>query len=161
VLRLPTVVFIALSLPALLSAELTTKLSASSARAFDDYVKAAEAEFDWRGHVPLDKHHVTIIPGGPNPTVELPDAIIHDWVAAVFVRNATVDQVLAVLQSYGEYKRLYAPQVTDSKVYSHHDNQWKIYLKLYKKEIFTANLASEYDVEYRRLSEGRWGMLSH
>ena len=81
--------------------------------------------------------------------------------AAVSVKNATVEQVLAVLQSYGDYKRLYASQITDSKVYSHHDNQWRIYLKLYKKEVFTAHLATDYDVEYRWLSEGRWGMLSH
>ncbi len=151
---------IALTMAGLLPAQRTT-LSAESARAFDRYVTAAEADFDWRSHVPIDKEGVTIIPGGPNPLIQLPDALIHDWVAAVFVRSATVEQVLAILQSYGDYKRLYAPQITDSKVYSHHDNQWRIYLKLYRKAVFTANLASEYDVEYRWLSEGRWGMLSH
>jgi hypothetical protein len=161
VIRSQIVAFVTLALPALAGAPLTTSLSAESARAFDDYVKGAEAGFDWRDHVPLDKHGVKIIPGGLNPVVELPDATIHDWVAAEVVRNATVEQVLAVLQSYNDYKRLYAPQITDSKVYSHHDNQWKIYLKLYKKALLTANLASEYDVEYRCLSEGRWAMLSH
>jgi hypothetical protein len=64
------------------------------------------------------------------------------------------------LQSYNDYKTLYAPQITDSKVYSHHDNRWKIYLMLHKKEFLTADLASEYDVEYRPLGEGRWAMLS-
>ena len=159
-IHLPILAFVALTLPALLGAQLTTRLSSESSRAFDDYVKGAEAGFDWRDHVPLDKHGVKIIPGGLNPTIELPDAIIHDWVAAEVVRNVTVEQVLAVLQSYDDYKRLYAAQITDSKVYNHHDNQWRIYLKLYKKEILTANLATEYNVEYRRLSEGRWVMLS-
>jgi len=161
VIRSPIIAFVTLALPALAGAPLTTKLSAESTRAFDDYVKDAEAGFDWRDHVPLDKHGVKIIPGGLNPTIELPGAIIHDWVAAELVRNVTVEQVLAVLQSYNDYKRLYASQITDSKVYSHHDNQWRIYLKLYKKEILTANLATEYNVEYRCLSEGRWAMLSH
>ena len=160
-IRLPLLAFVTLTFPALLSAQLTTTLSSESARAFDDYIKGAEARFDWRDHVPLDKHGVNIIPGGLNSTIELPDAIIHDWVAAEVVRNVTVAQVLAVLQNYSNYKRLYAAQITDSKVYSHHDNQWRIYLKLYKKQILTANLATEYDVEYRRLSENRWVMLSH
>jgi hypothetical protein len=161
VTRILILALVALGLPALPGAQLTTRLSVESARAFDEYVKGAEAGFDWRSHVPLDKHGVKVIPVGPNGTTELPDAIIHDWVAAEVVRNATVEQVLAVLQSYGDYKRLFASQITDSKVYSHHDNQWRIYLKLYKKEIFTANLATEYDVEYRCLSAGRWAMLSH
>ena len=161
VIRVPILAFVVLALPALHGSPLITRLSTESARAFDDYVKDAEAGFDWRGHVPLDKHGVKIIPGGLNSTTALPDAIIHDWVAAEVVRNVTVEQVLAVLQNYSDYKRLYASQITDSKVYSHHDNQWRIYLKLYKKEIFTANLATEYDVEYRRLSENRWVMLSH
>lgn len=160
-IRLLIVAFIALTLPTLPAAQLTTRLSVESARAFDDYVKSAEAGFDWRDHVPLDKHGVKIIPGGVSSTIELPDAIIHDWVAAELVRNTTVEQVLAVLQSYSDYKRLYASQITDSKVYSHNGNQWRIYLKLYKKEILTANLATEYDVEYRRLNKGRWAMLSH
>jgi hypothetical protein len=160
-IRLLTLAFVALGLPALLPAQLTTNLSSESVRAFDNYVKAAEAGLDWRPHVPVYKHGVKIIPGGLNPTIEVPDAIIHDWAAAVVVRKATVEQVLRVLQDYEDYKRLYAPEITDSRVYSHHDNQWRIYLKLYKKEVFTANLASDYDVEYRRLSEGRWAMLSH
>ncbi len=101
-----------------------------------------------------------MIAGFRNPVIELPDALIHDWVGAVVAPNATVEQVLAVLQSYNDYKRVYAPQITDSRVYSHRDNHWKIYLKLYKKEFLTASLASEYDVEYRPLSDGRWGMVS-
>ena len=160
-IRLPILAFVALALPALAAAPLTTRLSSESTRAYDDYVKGAEAKFDWRGHVPLGKNGVNIVPGALNPTIALSGAIIHDWVAAEVVPNVTVEQVLAVLQSYGNYKRLFASQITDSKVYSHHDNQWRIYLKLYKKAVLTANLATEYDVEYRCLGEGRWAMLSH
>lgn len=161
VIRLPTLAFVALAFPALLPAELTTKLSSESVRAFDDYIKAAEVQFDWRSHIALDKEGVTIIPGGLNPSIQLPGAIIHDWLAAVVARNTTVEQVLAVLQSYCDYKRIYASQISESTVYSHDDNRWKIYLKLYRKAIIRANFATEYEVEYRRLSKGRWAMLSH
>lgn len=160
-IRFPILGLVALALPALAATPLATTLSSESARAYDDYVRGAEAKFDWRSHVPLEKHGVNIVPGSQNPTIELPGAIIHDWVAAELVPNVSVEQVLAVLQSYGEYKRLFASQVTDSKVYSHHGDQWRIYLKLSKKAIITATLATEYDVEYRCLGEGRWAMLSH
>jgi hypothetical protein len=151
----------ALAVPALSGSPLKTKLSSESARAYDDYIKGAEAGFDWRGHVPLAGRGVKIIPGALNPTIELPDAIIHDWVAAELLPDATVEQVLKVLQSYSDYKRLFASQIADSKVYSHRDNEWKVYLQLHKKAILTANLATEYNVEYRCLGEGRWAMLSH
>jgi hypothetical protein len=93
--------------------------------------------------------------------VDLPGAIIHDWAAAVVVPGATVEKALAILESYDDYKRLYAPQVTDSKLYSHQGNHWQIYLKLYKREIFPAIFDTEYDVEYRPLDHGRWAVLSH
>src|SRR6185503_4958182 len=34
-------------------------------------------------------------------------------------------------------------------------------LQLYKKKLFTANLATEYEIEYRPLGPGRWAILSH
>lgn len=129
-------------------------------RAFDDYVRIAEAGFDWRPHVSLKKNRVAVTPGSRTPVVELPDALIYDWAGAAVVPHVTVEQVLAVLQSYDDYKHIYAPEIADSNVFSRHDNRWKIHLKLHKKEFFTANLATEYDVEYRPLGAGRWAMLS-
>ena len=152
---------LALAAPPYLAAQLMTHMSPESDHAFDDYIKAAEGKLDWRAHIPLDSASVRIVPGGPKPTVDLPGAIIHDWAAAVVVPGATVEKALAILESYDDYKRLYAPQVTDSKLYSHQGNHWRIYLKLYKREIFPAIFDTEYDVEYRPLDHGRWAVLSH
>ena len=138
-----------------------TRLSPENDRAFDDYIKALQPKLDWQAHVALDKPGVALIAGATPPTVDLKGAIIHDWLAAVLAPRATVQELLAVLQSYNDYKRLYLPQVTDSKLNSHDGNLWRVYLKLYKKKLFTANLVTEYEIEYRRLGEGRWGILSH
>jgi hypothetical protein len=147
--------------PSYLAAQAMTRLSPESDRAFDDYIAAAEGKLDWRAHVSLPDTSVRILPAALKPTVEVPGAIIHDWTGAVFVPSATVEQALAVLQSYDDYKRLYSPQVAASKLYGHEGNLWRVYLKLHKKKIFTADLDTEYSVEYRQLEPGRWSMLSH
>jgi len=149
-------------LPSPLAAQLIVKLSPDSDRAFDAYIKTAESQFDWRPRVSLDKNaSVKIVPAAPNPTIDLPGAIIHDWVGAILVPGATVEKALTVLQSYDDYKRIYAPQVTDSKLYSHQGNHWLSYLKLYKRALLPAIFDTEYDVEYRELEHSRWAVLSH
>jgi len=143
------------------AAQLIVKLSPDSDRAFDAYIKSVENQLDERPHVVLDKNSsVKIVPAAPNPTMDLPGAIIHDWAGAILVPGATVDKALAILQSYDDYKRIYSPQVTDSKLYSHQGNHWRSYLKLYKRALLPAIFDTEYDVEYRELDRGRWAVLS-
>jgi len=48
-------------------------------------------------------------------TQSVPDGLIHDWIGAVFIPNATVGSLLAVLHDYDRYKDIYKPAVTDSK----------------------------------------------
>jgi hypothetical protein len=44
--------------------------------------------------------------------------LIHDWVGAVFIPNATLEGVLAVVHDYDRYKEFYKPVVADSKVFA-------------------------------------------
>ena len=159
-LVLPLYVLAMLSAGAL-PAQLIIRQAPESDRTFDEYVKAAEAKFDWQAHIPLDKRGVAVvISGGQKATVEAPGALIHDWAGAMLVPGATLEKALAVLESYGDYKSMYAPHVTDSKVNSHEGNRWRIYLELHRGGIVPANLATDYDVEYRPLGNRRWAMLS-
>ena len=165
--RLATALCVALVLPVLLPAQLMTRLLPETDRVFDNYVKGVEAKLDWQARVVLakpgtpHKPEATLVPGATPPTVDLKGAIIHDWLGAVLAPGTTVEKALAVLESYEDYPRLYAPRITASKVYSHEGNLWRVYLKLYKKKLFTANLATEYEIEYRPLGQGRWAILSH
>jgi hypothetical protein len=146
--------------PSPLAAQLIVKLSPDSDRAFDAYVKTAESQLDWHAHVALDKNSSVKIVPAPNPTVDLPGAIIHDWTGAILVPGASLEKALSLLQSYDDYKRIYAPQVTESKLYSHQGNRWRSYLKLYKRALLPAIFDTEYDVEYRELDRTRWAVLS-
>ena len=150
-----------LAAPSPVAAQLIVQLSTDSDRTFDAYIKTIESQLDWRPHVSLEKNlSVKIVPGAPNPTIDLPGAIVHDWAGAILVPGATLEKALTVLQSYDDYKRIYAPQVTDSKLYSHQGNHWLSYLKLYKRALLPAIFDTEYDVEYRELDRTRWAVLS-
>ena len=158
--RLASVAFAAFSLPALLPAQLMTRLPAAADRAFDDYVKNAEAGVDGRARVTLDRPGVTVVPGGAKHTVDPKGAILHDWTGAVLVPGGTVERALAVLQSYDDYKRIYAPDVTASKALGHEGNRWRAALGLHKVMVLTADYDTEYEVEYRPLGPERWAVLS-
>src|SRR5206468_498054 len=47
--------------------------------------------------------------------IEVPGGLIHHWTAAAFIAGATQENVLAVVQSYGRYKKYYQPTITASK----------------------------------------------
>ena len=58
---------------------------------------------------------VVVAPLVRHGTQSVPDGLIHDWIGAVFIPNATVGSLLAVLHDYDRYKDIYKPAVTDSK----------------------------------------------
>ena len=58
---------------------------------------------------------VVVAPVIRHGTQSVPDGLIHDWIGAVFIPNATVGSLLAVLHDYDRYKDIYQPAVTDSK----------------------------------------------
>ena len=150
-----------LALPPALMAQFITELAPQTNREFDEYQKSAEARMDWQAHLSPGPGEVTITAGESNSLTEVTGGLIHDWKAATFAPGATVEQALAVLQDYANYKTIYAPEVIDSRVLSHDGNRWRLSLRLVKKKILTVTLNSEYEAEYRSLGNGRWAKLSH
>ena len=93
-------------------------------------------------------------------TTDVPHGVIHDWRASAVAPGASAAKVIAVLQDYDRYKTTFAPGVVDSKLLSHEGDRWHPFLRLYKKKIIAAVLNSEYDVEYRKLDQQRWAVIS-
>lgn len=137
-----------------------TKLAPEDNRAFDSYIKNVENGLDWQPRMSVDTSGVKIAPGAAESMVVLDGAIIHDWRAAAVAPQARMEKLIALLQSYEDYPRLYSPQVTASRVHAHDGNLWRVFLKLHKKKILTANLNTDYEIEYRPLGPSRWGILS-
>lgn len=130
-----------------LPAQLTAPLSTQTSQAFDDYVKKQEASMIWQAR-------------RDTSPIQVPSGLIHDWVAQQDVPGATVEKAVVLLQNYDAYKRVFAPDVLDSKVLVHDGNRWRVFLQLRRKAILTVVLNTEYEVEYRPLDGGRWTITS-
>ena len=150
-----------LAAPFLVHAQFSTRLNPATSKSFEDYQKAAEARMDWSARFTGAKPGtVTVTPSGREGSVEVKDGMIHDWASATVAPGVTVDQVLRVLQNYDDYKNVYAPEVTESKLLSRLGNHWRPYLRIVKKKGLTVVLNSEYEVEYKALGGGRWAVVS-
>ena len=93
--------------------------------------------------------------------VKIPNGLIHDWIGAVFVPNATVEQTLALVQNYDNHKNIYQPEVIDSKLISRQGNDFQIFLRLLKKKIITVVLNTDHDAHYSEAGPGRWFCRSY
>lgn len=147
------------------------QLKLSTVEAFDGYIRAAEAEMEktlkgsapflWSDGSPERAEQVRLgkIPverwSGKEP-VKVEDGLIHDWVGAAFAPCTRVGDALALLQDYDNHKSIYKPEVIGSKLISHQDNDFQIFLRLLKKKVITVVLDTYHDVHYRCLDDVRW-----
>ena len=142
-------------------------LKPATAEAFDRYVHKAEARME-PGHNPFlwvdaspDRLHkvrdgkVVSAPWSGDGDIDVPDGLIHDWVGAVFIPGATLDKTLALVEDYNNHKKYYKPEVVDSKLMSHNGDNFKVHLRLLKKQVITVVLDTDHDVRYTRLSPTR------
>ena len=143
---------------AVLPAQITTHLSSATNSAFDEYIKAAEAKLSGNARTAAKGNEIEVSAGeGTSPRdVEL----IHDWVAGTLVRGAKPEKALAMFQNYAKYKDVFAPEVVDSKLLDHDGSTWHAFLRLKRKSVLTVVLDTEYQIEYKPLSDGKWAILS-
>jgi len=97
---------------------------------------------------------------GQSP-VQIPNGLIHDWIAAASIPGTTVEKILALVQDYDNHKNVYKPDVMDSRLISHNGNDFEIYLRLLKKKIITVVLDTNHDVHYQRVGDDQWFCRSY
>jgi hypothetical protein len=146
-------------------------LKPKTLQAFDDYISAAEeamqpslgghGAFLWsdlhssRSKQVKQGQIAAQLWAGDWP-VKVSNGLIHDWVGGVFVPGVTVEQALALVQSYDHHKNIYKPEVLESKLLTRDGNDFKIFLRLLKKKIITVVLDTDHDVHYSATDEKRW-----
>jgi len=146
------------------------QLKQSTLDAFDAYIRGAEsameqtlrgASFLWsdadsaRAVRIRDGQIVAEFWSGRGPA-KVPQGLIHDWVGSAWIAHTSVEEVLALIQDYDNHKNIYKPEVIASRLVTHRDNDFQIYLRLLKKKILTVVLDTDHDVHYRSLSRTRW-----
>lgn len=123
---------------------LSTQLVAASPGEFEDRLRRGEVLVAKRGNSPVQ------VPGG----------LIHHWLGVVFIPDATIGQLLGVLQDYDHLVRYYRPEVMASRLISRNGDQFQISMRLRKHKVVTVVLDTEYDVHYGRLDAAHQYSLS-
>lgn len=100
-------------------------------------------------------------PGISKGEVKIPQGLIHDWVGAVFVPNASVDEILLLIQDYDHHKNIYKPEVIDSQTLERRGDDFRVRLRLLKKKVITVVLETEHAAHYRQLAPHWWWSYSY
>jgi len=146
------------------------QLIPETVEAFDAYIREAEAAMEhsltsgaflWSDRNPertqqVQKGQVVAQFWAGQAPSNVPNGLIHDWIGATLVTGTTVQNTLELIQDYDNHKNIYKPEVIASKLISHHENDFKIYLRLLKRKIITVVLDTDHDVHYRSIDQSRW-----
>jgi hypothetical protein len=100
----------------------------------------------------LRRGDIVITSGGITPA-EVPGGLVHHWVGIVFIPQATISEVFAVLQNYDQMARYYSPDVAASRLLKRHGDDFQISMRLRQHKIITVMLDGLYDVKYGRLDD--------
>ena len=104
-----------------------------------------------RGEVVIEK--LTTLHQGKS--ISVPSGLIHHWVGIIFVPGASLEKTLAVAQDYDNREVIYRPDVVRSRLLSRNDDDYKIFMRFYKKGFSTVVLNTEYLIHYFKLDSYR------
>jgi len=80
--------------------------------------------------------------------IDVPDALIHHWVAVVFVPRASVKEAVALMQDYDRHSTYFAPAIVASKLLAHEADRFKVALRFHVKKIISVTLDTENDAAF-------------
>jgi hypothetical protein len=160
------IIALLIALSAALSAW-AAELKPTTTKVFDSYVASAERVMDAdlrsgdflmpdksaeRDGLYRELRSGTILINQVNNTSNVPDGLIHHWIAIAFVPGAHLEQVLSLVQDYDHLPAYYSPEVLRSRLVSHDGNHFSISMRVRKKKMVTAILDTDYDVHFYSLS---------
>ncbi len=105
---------------------------------------------------------ILVEPTARNSPEKVPQGLIHDWLGAVFIPDATIDSVFALLNDYGRYSEFFKPAVIDAKLLQNSGEVRKFSLVLAQKVPFaTAAISSQYISKTVRLDDQHWYTVTY
>lgn len=159
----------AVASPALLRA---AELSSEQLKAWNEYIAGADGRvstqlqaggpFLWSDQAAdrgarLRQGEIVALPLADHGTKDIPNGLIHDWFGAIFIPNATIASVLAVVHDYDHYKDYYAPTVVASKNLNCESPDQEFSMLWRRKILFVnAALKAQYRARDFEVNERRW-----
>jgi hypothetical protein len=120
-------------------------------REFLEARRAQKVRSEYRSGISVQKMETRSEEGGK---IEIPKGLVHHWYGTTFVPGATVQEVVAWVQDYDRHQD-YFKEVEDSRLISHGEQLFEIFLRLRREKILTVHYNTEHEVTYRDLGPGR------
>jgi hypothetical protein len=152
-------------------------LKPETKEAWDAYLETRMAEmqtrlkegnrFLWLDEQPGRREHVRtkgpyIQPIGDHIPAPIPSGLIHAWIGAGFVPDATIPDILRVVRDYDNYEHVYKPGVISSKIYKEDGPTDSFFLRFANKSVVAKTaLDSEGEASYFQIDEHRWYAYSN
>jgi hypothetical protein len=84
-------------------------------------------------------------------------ALIHHWVGAAFIPNATVKDVFSVVRNYAGYQDIYRPATVKSELVRQTESEDHFFMRLSEKLLgVTGTIDGEYESKYFPAGDHRW-----
>ena len=167
-LRIPLLPLVSLFSPATISA---ASLDPITSKAWEEHVHFAAQRMEqrlgpgntflWADEVPdrlarVRAGEVVVSQVVLQNPKRVPSGMIHDWVGAVFIAQATLKDVLHVVGDYARYKDYYRPTVIDSKVIGTSEAKDRFSMVLLNQTLFLRTaLDIDYESGYVHIDERR------
>lgn len=143
----------------LVSAQFLVNLEPKTIRAFDEYVRAVDAELTTRAANPES------LAGRPAGVVEInagkevSGGLIHDWAATTFLPGVRRAEVISVLEDFSRHSSIY-PEVVEGGLEKRDAKQVIGFHRLRKKKVLEVNLETRYQIDILPSPSNRYASRS-
>ena len=87
--------------------------------------------------------------------ISVPDGLIHHWVGTVALPGVSLNQVIAFVQDYDNYARVFAPMIPSARVLDRTGDRFVVRMRTSVKKVITVVMDGDYTIEYHRVSPTR------
>ncbi|HTB92221.1 MAG TPA: hypothetical protein VK728_05285 [Candidatus Sulfotelmatobacter sp.] len=80
--------------------------------------------------------------------IEIPDGLVHHWLAIGFIPHARLQQVIGVVQDYPRQADIFKPDVQRAELLSRDGEHFHVYFRFYRHAIVTAVYNTKFDIDF-------------
>lgn len=100
---------------------------------------------------------IIVSPADPHVPLAAPSGLIHHWIGAVFIPDATLNSVSSAIRDYDRYEEVYRPNVADVKLISTTETTDRYSMVLMNRSVVSKTaLDTEYITSYTRADNHRF-----
>ena len=92
--------------------------------------------------------------------IAVPDGMIHHWLATVFIPQASLNDVVKVVQDYDHKQDIY-PEVVKSHLISRDGEHFRAMMRFREHHVITVTLDTEHDIVYTPVDSSHWYSRSY